>query len=109
MAPMAYSVSPRLTRATSGGKKRLKRSTRIPTALAAVKWPSSWRMISAAKPAKANNQLMAAPNSCPHRHLLGRDVARAAVGVEERLEGAHRLAGHLLERRLDDGGDAREG
>ena len=34
---MAYSVSPFLRRAISGGKNRLKRSTRMPTALAAKK------------------------------------------------------------------------
>jgi hypothetical protein len=50
---MPYSVSPRRTVASSGGKKRAKRSTRIPTALAAAKWPNSWRMMRTAKPANA--------------------------------------------------------
>ena len=52
---MPYSVSLPLGRhfAMSGGKNRAKRSTRIPTALAATKCPNSCRMISAAKPAKA--------------------------------------------------------
>ncbi len=55
---MPYSVSPRLTVHSSGGKKSAKRSTRIPTALAAAKWPSSCRMISSAKPTKARIQLI---------------------------------------------------
>ncbi len=54
MAPIPYSVSPRRNLAIAGGKKRKKRSTRIPTALAAVKCPNSCRMISAAKPAAAS-------------------------------------------------------
>ncbi len=37
--PIPYSVSPRLIEKSFGGKKRKKRSTFIPTALAAVKWP----------------------------------------------------------------------
>jgi hypothetical protein len=40
-APIPYSVSPRRTLTTFGGKKRKKRSTRMPVALAAVKWPNS--------------------------------------------------------------------
>ena len=55
---MAYSVSPHLTRPISGGKNSAKRSTRMPTALAAKKWPASCRITSAAKPRKASNQLM---------------------------------------------------
>ena len=37
IAPIPYSVSPRVIETTLGGKKRKKRSTRIPTSLAAVK------------------------------------------------------------------------
>jgi hypothetical protein len=53
---MPYSVSEFFGRhlAISGGKNSAKRSTRMPTALAATKWPASCRMISAAKPAKAS-------------------------------------------------------
>ena len=50
---MPYSVSPRRTLKSSGGKNSEKRSTRMPTALAAAKWPGSCRMISAANPANA--------------------------------------------------------
>jgi hypothetical protein len=55
---MPYSVSPRRTFASSGGKNSAKRSTRIPTALAARKWPNSCRTIKAAKPLNARNQLI---------------------------------------------------
>ena len=52
---MPYSVSLPFGRhlAISGGKNSAKRSTRMPTALAATKCPNSCRMISAANPAKA--------------------------------------------------------
>ncbi len=52
---MPYSVSllRGRHRAMSGGKNSAKRSTRIPTAFAATKWPNSCRMISAANPANA--------------------------------------------------------
>jgi hypothetical protein len=40
-------------RQISGGKNSEKRSTRMPTALAAAKCPNSCRMMSAEKPAKA--------------------------------------------------------
>ena len=59
--PIAYSVSPIVFEAIVGGKKSENFSTRIPTALAAQKWPSSCRITSIAKPAKASNQLKANP------------------------------------------------
>ena len=61
--PTPYSVSPRCQRSFVRPKNSEKRSTRIPTALAAAKCPSSWRMISAAKPANARNQLTCATAS----------------------------------------------
>src|SRR3981189_2516828 len=132
MAPTPYSVSPRRTLKRIGGKNSMKRSTRMPTALAAAKWPNSCRMMSTQKPAMARTQLMrpsfrrraseplgefapgsrapgrGLPPSRSHRHLLGGDLARRAVGLEQRLEGPHRRRGHLLQGLLDDGGDARE-
>jgi hypothetical protein len=42
---------------SSGGKNSAKRSTRMPTALAAKKWPASCRITSIAKPRKARTQL----------------------------------------------------
>src|SRR2546423_1885560 len=119
---MAYSVSPRRILASSGGKKSEKRSTRIPVALAAVKCPNSCRMMRAAKPRKASSQLIASTGfrdrrsrwssddalSSAHRDQLGRHGARLAVGLVQRLEGAHGTGGQALERRLDDRGDAEE-
>jgi hypothetical protein len=77
-------------------------------------------MISAAKPAKARIQLTERA-SAPvghqrlqrsaarlHRHLLGGQLARGAVGLEERLERPHRAAGHRLQRGVDDVGDTGE-
>src|SRR5215207_9878473 len=83
MAPIPYSVSPRRSLNSSGGKKRANRSTRIPTRLAAMKWPNSCRMISAAKPKKVRAQLT---DSRPGAHQLGRRLAGLAIGVVERLE-----------------------
>ena len=51
---MQYSVSPLVFFQMCGGKKSEKRSTRIPTLFAAQKWPSSWSITSAEKPAKAS-------------------------------------------------------
>src|SRR4030081_2389263 len=109
MAPTPYSVSPRRTLKRIGGKKSMKSSTRMPTALAAAKWPNSCRMISTQKPAMARIQLMPRTSrpSCAHRNLLGGDLARRAVGLEQRLEGPHRRRRHLLQGLLDDGGGAR--
>ena len=59
--PIPYSVSPRLKLHSFGGKKRKKRSTRIPVHLAAMKCPNSCRTISTANPAKARSQLRLAP------------------------------------------------
>src|SRR4051794_20235397 len=102
---MPYSVSPRLTRNSSGGKNSAKRSTRIPTALAAAKWPNSCRMMSTAKPTKARIQLIERASRLVDRGRLqrstssgarpdplGGDLAGLAVGLEERLERAHRAA-----------------
>src|SRR4051794_4979719 len=116
---MPYSVSPRLTFATIGGKNSMKRSTRMPTAFAAVKCPASWRMMSAAKPAKARTQLTRAsvarsasgPRQAPRQAVgtrasgpdgdeLGRHVAGGAIAVVERLEAADRLGGAAAPRGL---------
>src|SRR4051812_36304079 len=119
---MAYSVSPRRILPSSGGKKSEKRSTRIPVALAAAKCPNSCRMMSAAKPRKASSQLIASTwfrgrrsrwtsdgaLVSAHRDQLRRHLARLAVGLVQRLEGAHGTAGQALERRLDDRRDAQE-
>src|SRR3954451_8589895 len=98
---MAYSVSPRRFLASSGGKNSEKRSTRIPTAFAAVKWPASCRMISTAKPRKARIQLTnhlrrlrrltcsfrrASSNTRSLGHELGRKRSRRGVALEELLE-----------------------
>ena len=91
----------------SGGKNSEKRSTRMPTALAAVKWPSSWRMISAAKPRKARTQLMRAGS--PSIRARRRRARASRVGLVERLEVRARGCGRqLLERALDHLRDAEE-
>src|SRR3954468_24449179 len=122
---MAYSVSPRRTRAMSGGKNSEKRSTRMPTALAAVKWPASWRITSAAKPRKASSQLTrwlrvrapapsamtsAGARSCADRRLDELAGPRPGLGVGhvERLEVVHRRRAQRVEDALDDRGDAEE-
>src|SRR5512133_2199481 len=119
---MAYSVSPRRTLASSGGKKSEKRSTRMPVALAAAKCPNSCRMMSRAKPRKASSQLIAGTWSRGRRSRwtsdgalvsaqgdqLRRHRARLAVGLVQRLEGADGAAGQALERGLDDRRDAEE-
>src|SRR5271157_2803192 len=58
IAPIAYSVSPRRTRNRVGGKNSEKRSTRIPTAFATVKCPSSCSTISMTMPRMVRTQLM---------------------------------------------------
>ncbi len=50
---MPYSVSPRRNLTNNGPMNSEKRSTRMPTAFAAVKCPASCRMISATNPRKA--------------------------------------------------------
>ena len=59
MAPIWYSVSPRRNPTSFGGKKSEKRSPRMPTAFAAMKWPASCSTISAQKPAIAITQVTA--------------------------------------------------
>src|SRR4051794_30460136 len=127
---MAYSVSPILRRTSSGGKNRLKRSTRMPTALAAKKWPASCRITSAAKPRKASSQLTGEPSGQPltRRHRgslqaslrgcsrrvnplrdqLAGELAGLGVGHIERLEVVHAVGAELLEHLLDHRGDAGE-
>ena len=85
--PTPYSVSPRCQRSFVRPKNSEKRSTRIPTALAAVKCPSSCRMISAAKPAKARNQLTRAPPGPRARRRSGapRRRPRRATRTSARL------------------------
>ena len=61
IAPIAYSVSPRRTLSSFGGKNSEKRSTRMPTAFATAKWPSSWSTISATMPRIVRTQLMNKP------------------------------------------------
>src|ERR1035437_8465987 len=121
---MPYSVSPLRTLNSVGGKDSEKRSTRIPTALATVKCPSSCSTISSTIPRRVRTQLIApvwqalradpggeapqgrfsrAPRDGP-RCLL----ARAAIGLVERLEGEHGLAAQAGERALDHLGDVQE-
>src|SRR4051812_18811834 len=105
---MPYSVSPTFFFHTSGGKNSAKRSTRMPTALAAAKWPSSCMTISQQKPAKARNAatpLMSGGHSLDQR---ARGVAREAVGLVQVGEVAHRTGIDLFERALDHLGDACE-
>ena len=72
-----YSVSPLRTLRSIGGKNSEKRSTRMPTALAAAKWPNSCRMISAAKPAKASEPAhRARPPPRPARAATRAGLAR---------------------------------
>src|ERR1700730_12228132 len=106
IAPIAYSVSPRLTRASVGGKNSEKRSTRMPTAFATTKWPSSCRTINAMIPSSVQTRFIASVWQASHR--FPRELTREAVGLVERLEGAHRLAAELFERLLDHGGDLEE-
>src|SRR5436305_11938709 len=125
---MAYSVSPRRMRNSVGGKNSENRSTRIPTALATVKCPSSWRMISTMIPRIVRNQLTGPQSRRPdskrpqvhaalwrgprglveRRHGARGDLPGQSIGVVERLERAHWLGGQLRERSLDDGGNLQE-
>src|SRR4029077_5781235 len=105
--------SPRRTLKSLGGKNSEKRSTRMPTAFATAKCPSSCRMISRTMPRIVRTQLM--PTSVPRRPRssersdgLRRVRAREQVGLIQRLEVAHGLRAELLERPLDDLGDAQE-
>src|SRR5215207_8878894 len=124
IAPIPYSVSPRLTDHSFGGKKRKKRSTRMPTALAATKWPNTCRMISAAKPANASAQLISAASTgaglgfvlsdsasrCgpdPRDKLAGQRP-RSCVALEQLLEVSERLRVGRLEHAHDQLGDRRE-
>ena len=91
--------------ASSGGKNSEKRSTRMPTALAAAKWPNSCRMMSAAKPRKASSQLTV--RDAPMQ--LGDATARASRSASyERLEGAHGRRRAGARAPLDDRRDAEE-
>src|SRR3712207_4770056 len=85
MAPTAYSVSPRRTRASSGGKNSAKRSTRLPTPLAAAKWPSSWRTMGAAEARNAGEKIM--PRHPPRRR------ARPPRRAPPPRDGADRVLG----------------
>ena len=71
----------RLTLNSSGGKNSAKRSTRMPTALAALKWPNSCRMISAAKPTKVRTQLTVGRSPARPRPL---DACRSASATASR-------------------------
>src|ERR1700679_1040505 len=108
-----YSVSPRRTPQSLGGKNSEKRSTRIPTAFAAAKCPNSCSTISTMKPSSVRTQLMGSvwqpPSSGQRANRFAGDGARLAVGLVERLEGAHGSAAEALERLLDDAGNAVEG
>src|SRR4051812_46231244 len=122
---MAYSVSPRRMRPISGGKNSEKRSTRIPTALAAAKWPASCRTTRAAKPRKASSQLTlpaprarggaAGPCRCgrpsrAHRLFdqLAPQRARFSLGHVEPLEVVQAGGAELVEHPGDDRRDAGE-
>src|ERR1019366_316587 len=105
IAPIPYSVSPLLTLNSVGGKNSEKRSTRIPTAFATVKCPSSCRTISTTIPRRVSAQLMPSvlqvgspqpggrPPGCGRSGELGDSsrglLAGAAIGLVERLEGEH--------------------
>src|SRR3954447_10639787 len=95
MHPMPYSVSPRLKLQTTGGKNSMNRSTRMPTAFAAAKWPNSCRMIRAAKPANARSQEMA-PGYPGALGTLQRD--RLAHGARPAALVADHRGDALLER-----------
>ena len=125
IAPIPYSVSPRRTLKRSGGKNRQKRSTRMPTALAAVKWPNSWRMISSGEAEQGEEQdthpvsqasLKASCGPSGRRRARaaleparGRQVPRTPVDFEERLERADRLRAEPVEHGVDHLGDPEEG
>ena len=88
----------------SGGKNSAKRSTRMPTALAAAKWPNSCRMISAAKPAKARNQdIRRAPPICS---AASSRASRSASNSDSKARTGP--PGICLQRRVDHVGDAGE-
>ncbi len=78
IAPTPYSVSPICFFTMNGGKNRPNRSTRMPTAFAATKWPNSCRMISAAKPANAQEPAQALTAS---RSTSDAAVARASASA----------------------------
>src|SRR5215831_6611221 len=102
-----------------GPKNSENRSTRIPTAFAAVKWPASCRMISAAKPRnasaydigpsvwqlKAKSRLRDRLCVCAGVHKLARELPRLAVRVRECVERVHRPCRQPGQRLLDDLGD----
>ena len=79
IAPIPYSVSPRLMLTIFGGKNRKKRSTRIPTAFAAVKCPTSWRMISEPRSPRARRGSSSRRHPRPLDQLAG---ALAGLGVD---------------------------
>src|ERR1700728_3198023 len=105
-----YSVSPRRTPQIFGGKNSEKRSTRMPTAFAAMKCPNSCSTISTMKPRMVRTQLIGSvwqPRSSGQRaNRFAGDGARLAIGLVERLEHAHRRGVETLERLLDHGWDA---
>src|SRR5271169_2656903 len=113
-APIAYSVSPRRTRKMVGGKNSEKRSTRIPTAFAAVKCPSSCSTISATMPSTVRTQLTALSvgrrrsTSAKRGDRLRSDGPCLAVGLIQRLERTHRLAWKLRQGLLDHPRDLHE-
>ena len=87
IAPTPYSVSPRRNCHSFGGKKRKKRSTRIPTAFAAAKCPASWRMI------RRRSRRRRAPSSRRRPRRRDQRPGRArgpGVGREQVLEVARR-------------------
>src|SRR5215469_11844807 len=110
MAPTAYSVSPLRTLNRVGGKNSEKRSTRMPTAFATVKCPSSCSTISSTIPKIVRSQLIvsvwqaktllrAAHRGLPcsrqrHDEVRG-GLPCPAVGLIQRLERTDRLAGQL--------------
>ena len=100
---MAYSVSPFLRRAISGGKNRLKRSTRMPTALAAKKWPASWRMISTAKAEEGENPAHARTPISSSGQL-----SRLGIRHVERLEVVDPVGAELIQDAFDHRGNPHE-
>src|SRR5262245_12365089 len=101
---MLYSVSPRLNLTMVGLKPSWNFSTRMPTRLAARKWPSSWTNTSTPS-TKANDKSVVKPRTShlqlyPARHFT-RETARPFVNGTHLLQSADLGRIVSVERRFD--------
>ena len=65
ISPIRYSVSPHFLPTSIGGKPIVKFNARMPTSLAAPKWPSSWMKIRSSRPRIAMAKLTLPPPPVP--------------------------------------------